>query len=125
MRHSYYNAILTVLNTEIDVNDGSFKIVKGLSDPKGVSFESVNFSGYFLKHSSYKMVLAKFEENETYKNDATFYIRDGLADKKSVSIESYSFPGYFIRHANFEAIISENDDSEIFSKDASFFLEKR
>ncbi|HQJ06840.1 MAG TPA: AbfB domain-containing protein, partial [Spirochaetota bacterium] len=48
MRHSYYNAILTVLNTEIDVNDGSFKIVKGLSDPKGVSFESVNFSGYFL-----------------------------------------------------------------------------
>lgn len=125
MRHSYYNGILTVLNTEIDVNDGSFKIVKGLSDPKGVSFESINFPGYFLKHFSYKIILGQYEENDTYKKDATFYIRDGLIDKKAVSIESYNFPGYFIRHSNFEMIISENDNSEVFYKDASFFLVKR
>jgi len=50
-----------------------FKIEPGLANPKYVSFESVQFPGYFLRHQNYQIKLHPFADNDNlFASDATF-----------------------------------------------------
>lgn len=72
-------------------NDGSpihhanatFVVRPGLGDAAGgVSFESTNFPGHFIRHSSFLLRLDKNDGSDLFKADATFYGlsgRDGSA----------------------------------------------
>ncbi len=81
--------------------DAQFKIVAGLADSSGVSFESVSYPGYYLRHSNYNLVLNQTDGSSIFKADATFYKVSGLADAGWSSFQSYNFPDRYIRHANF------------------------
>lgn len=81
--------------------DSQWRIVPGLADASGVSFESVNFPGYYLRHANFNLVLNQSDNTNTFKADATFYKVAGLADSTWSSFRSYNFPSMYIRHANF------------------------
>ncbi|WP_246318062.1 AbfB domain-containing protein [Paenibacillus taichungensis] len=100
IRHSNFTA-------RIDANvspvlDSQFRVVTGLASSTGISLESINFPGYFLKrNASNKILLEAYTDTATYKGDATFLSSAGWADSSKVSLQSYSQPGYYIRHYDY------------------------
>ncbi len=81
--------------------DEQWRIVPGLADPTGVSFQSVNFPTRYLRQSSFALVLNPSDNTAAFRNDATFHRVAGFADPQWASFRSHSFPDRFIRHSNF------------------------
>lgn len=81
--------------------DQQWRLVPGLADSAGVSFESVNFPGRYLRHSNYALRLDPSDNTTTFRADATFYRTAGLADSAWASFRSYNFPDRYIRHSNY------------------------
>lgn len=100
IRHSNFTA-------RVDANvspvlDSQFRVVPGLASSTGISLESINFPGYFLKrNSSNKIVLEAYADTAAYKGDATFLSSSGWADSSNISLQSYSQPGHYIRHYDY------------------------
>jgi len=101
-----------------------WKIVPGLVDAQGISFESVEHPGHYLRHYDSRISLALNDGSPTFDSDATFVSRTGWADKGMVSFELYNFPGKYIRHHMLILRIdSVNSDSPtLLKKDATFNL---
>ncbi|MFG2825355.1 AbfB domain-containing protein [Kitasatospora sp. NPDC048365] len=78
--------------------DSEWKLVPGLADSAGVSFQSVNFPDRYLRQSSYNVVLDPNDGSSTFKSDATFYPTAGLADAAAKSYRSYAHPDRYLRH---------------------------
>jgi hypothetical protein len=83
--------------------DSQWRIVPGLANASSgyVSFESVNFPGYYLRHYDYDLSLARNEGTSQYAADATFRRVAGLADSGAVSFQSYNFTDRYLRHADY------------------------
>jgi hypothetical protein len=81
--------------------DSQWKLVPGLADASGVSFESVNYPGYYLRHENYALVLEQNDGSASFRADATFYKVNGLADAAWSSFRSYNNPDRYIRHYNY------------------------
>ena len=87
---SYYDQTMYVRHYDFDARidadvspyeDSQWRIVPGLADANGyISFESVNYPGYFLRHYSYDLELAQNDDSSVFAEDATFGIVPGLAD---------------------------------------------
>jgi hypothetical protein len=103
--------------------DSSFRLVPGLADAHAdlVSFESINYKGYYLRHQDYRLKLQPMTDVDLFRRDATFRMKPGLADPSCISFEPYNFPGFYIRHRDYHLYI-EREDSELFRKDATFRL---
>jgi hypothetical protein len=96
-------------------------IRKGLNG-RGISLESVNKPGQFLRHQGYRLKLHKDDGTALFKDDASFEIRSSIAVRGSgyVSLESLNFPNFFIRHKNYEAWIDPRIQQTLYEEDASF-----
>ena len=81
--------------------DQMWRMVPGLADSAGVSFQSVNVPGSYLRHSNYEVRLAGNDNTAGFRADATFYRTAGLADAGWTSFRSYNFPTRYLRHANY------------------------
>ncbi|MFJ9539948.1 glycoside hydrolase family 43 protein [Streptomyces sp. NPDC101225] len=81
--------------------DGMWKLVPGLADGAGVSFQSVNYPTRYLRHYDYVLRLDADDGTSTFAGDATFYRTAGLADASWASFRSYNNPTRYIRHADF------------------------
>ena len=81
--------------------DQLWKIVPGLADSTGVSFQSVNFPTMYLRHENYALVLRANDNTSLFKGDATFHRVAGFADSSWSSFRSYNFPDRYIRHADY------------------------
>lgn len=97
----------TNMDVRIDPNvspadDSRFRPRPGLAGTGTVSFESVNFPGYFLRHSGYDFQLAHNDGTSQFAQDATFRQVAGLADSTWSSFQSYNFPDRYIRHYAYE-----------------------
>ncbi|CAH1208360.1 hypothetical protein PAECIP111892_03096 [Paenibacillus auburnensis] len=79
------------------LDDSKFRIVSGLAGSGTISFESVNYPGYYLRHSNYSLVLKKSDGTDLFKNDSSFMRVPGLADTSWVSYRSYNFPDRYIQ----------------------------
>ncbi|RDY33310.1 alpha-L-arabinofuranosidase [Lachnotalea glycerini] len=99
-----------------------WKIVPGLADSGGVSFQSVDNPSMYLRQSSYNVVLASKDNTTAFKNDATFYMTNGFADSSWTSFQSYTYPGYYIRHSNYVLKLSQitNSSSVTDKQDSTF-----
>lgn len=76
-RHAGYSlSTNTIDGTDLQKQDSSFYMVKGLADPDGVSFKSYNYPDRYLRHSGFAFYIHPKEENQTYLNDATFYKKE-------------------------------------------------
>jgi hypothetical protein len=80
--------------------DSQWRIVPGLANAASgnVSFEAVNFPGYYLRHTNYDFALVRGDGSAQFAADATFRQVAGLADSSAVSWQSYSVPTRYIRH---------------------------
>ncbi|MEU6076792.1 glycoside hydrolase family 43 protein [Micromonospora sp. NPDC047074] len=81
--------------------DQLWRLVPGLADPAGVSFESVNRPGNFLRHSGYAIRLEPNNNTATFRADATFHRTPGLADSSWTSFRSHNFPDRYLRHSGY------------------------
>ncbi|WP_026930454.1 glycoside hydrolase family 43 protein [Glycomyces tenuis] len=81
--------------------DGRFRMVPGLADPDGISFESVNYPGHYPRHWDFDFALEADDGSAQFAADATFYRVDGLADGSWSSFRSYNFPDRYLRHYDY------------------------
>jgi hypothetical protein len=81
--------------------DQQWRMVPGLADPAGVSFQSVNFPDRYLRHANFALVLDANDGSSLFRADATFYRVAGFADSTWTSFRSFNEPTRFIRHFNF------------------------
>jgi hypothetical protein len=87
--------------------DQLWRMVAGLADSAGVSFQSVNFPDRYLRHYNYELRLDPNDNTATFRADATFYRTAGLADGAWSSFRSYNFPTRYVRHANYLLRVDE------------------
>lgn len=78
--------------------DAQFRLRPGLAGSGTVSFESVNYRGYFLRHANNDFQLVRNDGTAQFAADATFRQVAGLADPTWSSFQSYNFPDRYIRH---------------------------
>ncbi|WP_230986504.1 AbfB domain-containing protein [Cohnella fermenti] len=119
----HYNYVARIDPSVSPVLDSEFRVVPGLGSSSGVSLESINFPGYFLRrNSSNKIVLEVYSDTTAYKNDATFLLASGWADSSKISFQSYSQPGYYIRHYNYVLQLDSvtSSSSSTLKSDATF-----
>ncbi|MEH0555219.1 glycoside hydrolase family 43 protein [Streptomyces sp. B21-101] len=96
----------TNFDVRIDQNvtseDAQFRLRTGLVGSGTVSFESVNFPGYFLRQDGTDFQLVHNDGTSQFAQDATFNKVAGLADATWSSFRSYNHPDRYIRHYAFE-----------------------
>lgn len=118
IRHSNYRL-------QIDANitlaqDSQFKIVSGLTDLNGVSFESINFPGRFLRvRSNGEVWLDQNDSTTAFKNDATFRRTAGLADPQKSSYQMWTDSTKYLRHYNY-LMYAQSGSGSAFNADATF-----
>jgi hypothetical protein len=75
--------------------DGTFWARPGLANSSCLSFESRNFPGEYLRHSSSRIRKDPNDASAAFAGSATFCARSGLG---ATTLESFDTPGSFIRH---------------------------
>ncbi|MDC0713714.1 AbfB domain-containing protein [Stigmatella sp. ncwal1] len=104
--------------------DSQWKLVPGLADPAGISFQSVSHPTSYLRHSNNVLVLHVNDNSALFKADATFYKAAGFADAAWTSFKSYNNPTLFIRHSGFvlrmDPVTGSSD--AVTRQDATFLL---
>jgi GH43 family beta-xylosidase len=100
---SFQNSYLCHVNFLIRVDcgmgvlaDSQFVVVPGLADSTAVSFESINFPGFFIRHKNKSIILSPYDGTESFDSDATWWLRPGLADESWTSFESYNQPDSYM-----------------------------
>jgi non-reducing end alpha-L-arabinofuranosidase len=81
--------------------DQQWRMVAGLADSAGVSFEAVNYPNNYLRHYDYAVRLDPNDNTAAFRADATFHRVAGLADTGWSSFRSYNNPTRYLRHANY------------------------
>ncbi|HKX31607.1 MAG TPA: non-reducing end alpha-L-arabinofuranosidase family hydrolase [Blastocatellia bacterium] len=117
LRHQGFRARID--ETVSPFEDSQFRVVSGLTDSNGVSFESLNFPGRFLRQRNNEIWLDANDGSAGFRADATWYRRAGLANSTWSSYESYSLPGQFMRHSNFLMVLG-TVSSSLQQADATF-----
>ncbi|SPF01591.1 Alpha-L-arabinofuranosidase B (ABFB) [Streptomyces sp. MA5143a] len=100
VRHSNYAARIDAYPFD-PFTDSQWKLVPGLADSTGVSFQSVNLPTRYLRHYDYALRLDTNDDTSTFAADATFVRTAGLADSTWSSFRSYNFPTRYIRHYDY------------------------
>ncbi|GAB2836245.1 glycoside hydrolase family 43 protein [Lentzea nigeriaca] len=93
----------TNMDVRIDANvspvdESQFRLRNGLAGSGTVSFESVDYPGYFLRHFGFDFQLAYNDGTAQFAADATFRQVAGLADATWSSFQSYNYPDRYLRH---------------------------
>eukprot|EP01121_Diplochlamys_sp_Union-15-3_P009544 TRINITY_DN25_c0_g1_i1.p1 TRINITY_DN25_c0_g1~~TRINITY_DN25_c0_g1_i1.p1 ORF type:complete len:787 (-),score=132.01 TRINITY_DN25_c0_g1_i1:79-2439(-) len=96
IRHCDYLGYISHISSDTDDRDSSFILRPGLADPSYVSFESLNYPGYFLRHADYRFHLEENDGSTLFQRDASFKKVQGLSDPLLSSFESYDYPGWYI-----------------------------
>jgi hypothetical protein len=122
VRHIDWSIWVNPVTSDLGRRDATFRITTGLAGPPCVSFESLNYPGYFLRsRGSQQASLAPLEETPAFRAAATFCPRPGLADPNKLSFESLSHPGKYLRHQNL-AVYTHYETTALFQADATFAL---
>lgn len=97
-------------SSALDKADATFKVRLGLASSQCYSLESVNYSGYFLRHQNFRLYLHRADGTRLFSADATFCAVAGLAGQHT-SLRSYNYPDRYLNHRYAELRISTVDDS--------------
>jgi len=96
--------------SDLYLKDSSMIVRKGLDGtPDSISFESVNYPGYYLRHAGYTCQLNKKDGSTLFNKDASFnqiQTPDG-----SIKLQSVNFPTYLLTHDNRRVRISKFDNA--------------
>merc|ERR1712178_164919 len=107
-------------------DDFKFILCKGNCDRQKVSFQSVNFPGWYLRHENFRIILAERDGSDQFDLDTTFeFVAPNCADGEGYgyfSFRSVNFPEHFLRHKNYELWLDPNDGSDQFDLDTTWCL---
>jgi hypothetical protein len=108
----------------VDKDDATFLVVPGLNPraPGCISFASVNFPDYYLRHKDFRIRLDHYDGSELFQSDATFCPHEGLAGA-AISFTPSNYPSRWLRHNrqnNFALEVVQSDGGPQFHQDASF-----
>lgn len=118
LRHSGFRAVIDPNVTPAE--DAQFRIVTGLADSKGFSFESVNYPGRYLNVRSNGEVWIDVNDSTTaFKNNATFRRVPGLADSTNYSYQMWTDSTRYLRHSGFQ-MYAASGTGTTFNSDATF-----
>ncbi|ADB29520.1 alpha-L-arabinofuranosidase B [Kribbella flavida DSM 17836] len=129
VRHRNSLGEISRVSSDLDRNDATFVVRPGLwrngPFPQGVSLESRNFPGHYLRHQDFRVKLHKDDGTELFRKDATFAFVSGygdLASKGYGTLKPVHSPhrDFYVRHQNFELWIAETDGSSLFGLDATW-----
>ncbi|MEU4623311.1 AbfB domain-containing protein [Actinoplanes sp. NPDC023801] len=97
----HYNGSIRLDTHPFDPHqDQLWRAVTGLAG-SGVSFESVNRPGHYLRHSGTQIRLDPVDGTAGFRADATFLRGAGLADPGWTSLRSYNMPTHHLRHSGY------------------------
>ncbi|MFE2218683.1 glycoside hydrolase family 43 protein [Streptomyces canus] len=99
VRHTNFDVRI---DQNITNDDAEFRPRPGLAGSGTVSFESVNFPGYYLRSDGSDFQLVHNDGTIQFAEDATFRQVAGLADAAWSSFQSYNHPDRYIRHYAFQ-----------------------
>ncbi|MCE5186096.1 MAG: AbfB domain-containing protein [Planctomycetaceae bacterium] len=122
--HQGIGSQATIVESANTLPPGQWNIVPGLAGA-GVSFESVEHPGHYLRHYAYVLYLNRYDGTDLFKQDATFHVKnDGWAGAGSTSFQSYNYPARYIRHYSYGLRIDEvtSGSSDSLKQDASFYV---
>jgi non-reducing end alpha-L-arabinofuranosidase len=114
IRHKEGRAVLSPIGKSsitFDIQDATWIVCPGLADRTGVSFESKNFPGGFLRHRHGELYQEHNDGSEQFAQDATFLVQPGK-NGRGVSLAAYNFPSRFIRHYGGELFIAAQGGPE-------------
>lgn len=79
-------------------SDASFRIQSANNGKSGyISFESVNFPGYFLRQSGFRIWLHRNDGSGIYNDDSSFKPMPAInSDQTMVSFQSFNFPDHYL-----------------------------
>jgi hypothetical protein len=118
IRHSGYRA-RTDANVS-PVEDSQFRVRIGLTNAAGVSFESVNFAGYYLRvRSNGEVWVDKYENTAAFRDSATFERVPGLADSSKSSFRMWTDSTRYLRHYSY-LMVAQSGSGSAFNADATF-----
>ncbi|WP_308368101.1 MULTISPECIES: RICIN domain-containing protein [unclassified Microbulbifer] len=118
IRHSGYRAKIDPNVSPVE--DSEFRMVSGLADSRGVSFESENYPGRFLRvRSNGEIWLDSNDDTVTFAGDATFRRVAGLADAQKSSYQMWTDAERYLRHRSYN-LYAESGSSSLFKADATF-----
>ncbi|MDC0708231.1 AbfB domain-containing protein [Stigmatella sp. ncwal1] len=121
VRHADGQGMISLIETGLDMDDATFRVVPGLADDRCVSFESWNYPGSYLRQDHGEVWLDDGRAGGLFQEDATFCPRLGLADSHALSFESCNAPGMYLHHT--DDILYVGDGSGwAFEEDATFLL---
>ncbi|MFJ3668922.1 glycoside hydrolase family 43 protein [Streptomyces sp. NPDC090106] len=100
VRHSNYTGRIDAYAFD-PYPDSQWKLVAGLADSSGVSFQSVNYPTRYLRHYNYAIQLDENDGTSAFAADATFYRTAGLANSSWSSFRSYNNATRYLRHSNY------------------------
>lgn len=118
VRHIEYRA-------QIDPNvspaqDAQFRLVPGLAGSSGVSFESVNFPGHYLRvRSNGEVWLDQNDNSSDFANAATFRHVAGLASSSKSSYQMWTDSSRYLRHYDY-LMYAQSGSGSTFNADATF-----
>jgi hypothetical protein len=122
IRHQNGNVVTTVITStsaQLDKDDGTFIVRRGLASNACVSFESRNFPGDFLRHQNFQLHRQPNDGSALFRSDATFCPRAGM-NGQGTTFASFNFPTRFLRHFNNTVFIASNGGTNAFDATASF-----
>ncbi|BCJ58059.1 hypothetical protein Jiend_14810 [Micromonospora endophytica] len=100
VRHANFEARVDPVNAGSNAGtkaDAAFVVRSGLGKSDCVSFEAVNYPGYYLRHSGFRVFLHRAEGSAGFRADATFCPVTGIGGKHT-SLRSHNYPDRYLSH---------------------------
>lgn len=110
---------------QIDANvspaqDAQFRIVSELAGSSGISFESVNYPGHYLRvRANGEVWLDQNDNSSSFANDATFRRVAGLANSSKSSYQMWTDTSRYLRHYDY-LMYAQSGSGSTFNADATF-----
>jgi hypothetical protein len=100
-------SVITASSPDLDKQDATFTIRRGLAESSCYTFEARDFPGQYLRHQNFRIHLAANDGTTLFAQDATFCAQPGLGGP-GVTLASYNIAGHSLRHFNAELWIASN-----------------
>ena len=108
IRHKDGRAVLSPIgksSVTFDIQDATWIVRAGLADRSGVSFESKNYPGGFLRHRNGVVYQEPNDGAEQFAQDATFLAEPGKSGQ-GISFAAFNYPSRFLRHYGGEIFLA-------------------
>jgi hypothetical protein len=122
LRHRHGRIVISHIAEDaatLDKEDATWTVRAGLADSAGVSLESKNYPGFFVRHQHGAVYHHENNGSRQFAEDATFIVSSGR-NGRGISLSAFNFPDHFLRHWKGEVYIATSGGPESWERTASW-----